>query len=383
MTRQATEHRQSAARAGLRYVTDAANGITRRRVGTGWAYYLPNGKRITSMEIRSRLNALAIPPAWTDVWICPDPEGHIQATARDARGRKQYRYHAQYREARDQSKFRRMLEFSEALPVLRERIERDLRGEDLSRKQLLATLVRLLDRTLIRVGNDEYARENRSYGLTTLRRRHVRVDGAMLHFSFRGKSGVEHSIAINEPRLARIVQRCQDLPGEELFQYRDAAGKRQSVSSDDVNEYLRSLGGRDITAKDFRTWGGTMLAAMELRRMGPAASRREADRNIIAAVDAVAERLGNTRAVCRKYYVHPALLQAYLMGRVAPAPPAAPRGRHERKPGGALPSVVDRIASTSNMPANRESMYSLPGFWSSYSSPTICTSCIRRFEPWT
>jgi DNA topoisomerase-1 len=336
MTRQATEHRQSAARAGLRYVTDAANGITRRRVGTGWAYYLPNGKRITSTEIRSRLNALAIPPAWTDVWICPDPEGHIQATARDARGRKQYRYHAQYREARDQSKFRRMLEFSEALPVLRERIERDLRSEDLSRKQLLATLVRLLDRTLIRVGNDEYARENRSYGLTTLRRRHVRVDGAMLHFSFRGKSGVEHSIAINDPRLARIVQRCQDLPGEELFQYRDAAGKRQSVSSDDVNEYLRSLGGRDITAKDFRTWGGTMLAAMELRRMGPAASRREADRNIIAAVDAVAERLGNTRAVCRKYYVHPALLQAYLMGRVAPAPPAPPRGRHERKPGGAL-----------------------------------------------
>ena len=261
------------------------------------------------------------------MWICPDPAGHIQATARDARGRKQYRYHPQYREARDQSKFRRMLEFSEALPVLRERIERDLRGDDLSRKQLLATLVRLLDRTLIRVGNDEYARENRSYGLTTLRRRHVRVDGAMLQFSFRGKSGVEHSIAITDPRLARIVQRCQDLPGEELFQYRDGAGKRQSVSSDDVNDYLRALGGRDITAKDFRTWGGTMLAAMELRRMGPAASRREADRNIIAAVDAVAERLGNTRAVCRKYYVHPALLQAYLMGRVAPSPPAAPRGR--------------------------------------------------------
>jgi DNA topoisomerase I len=196
--------------------------------------------------------------------------------------------------------------------------------------------VRLLDRTLIRVGNDEYARENRSYGLTTLRRRHVRVEGAMLHFSFRGKSGVEHSIAITDPRLARIVQRCQDLPGEELFQYRDAAGKRQSVSSDDVNEYLRALGGRDITAKDFRTWGGTMLAAMELRRMGPATSRREADRNIIAAVDAVAERLGNTRAVCRKYYVHPALLQAYLMGRVAPAPPPARSGHHERKPGGAL-----------------------------------------------
>jgi DNA topoisomerase-1 len=336
MTRQATEHRRSAAQAGLRYVTDGANGIIRRRVGTGWAYYLPNGKRITSTQIRQRLSALAIPPAWTDVWICPDPAGHIQATARDARGRKQYRYHAQYREARDQSKFRRMLEFSEALPALRERIERDLRGEDLSRKQLLAMLVRLLDRTLIRVGNDEYMRENRSYGLTTLRRRHVRVDGAMLHFSFRGKSGVEHSIALTDPRVARIVQRCQDLPGQELFQYRDGAGKRQSVSSDDVNDYLRTLGGRDITAKDFRTWGGTMLAAVELRRMGPAASRREADRNIIAAVDAVAERLGNTRAVCRKYYVHPALLRAYLMGRVPPAPPPARRSRPQRRPGGAL-----------------------------------------------
>src|SRR3990170_5255891 len=335
MTRQTTEPRQSAAQAGLRYVTDGANGIIRKRVGTGWAYYLPNGKRITSTQIRRRLNALAIPPAWTDVWICPDPAGHIQATARDARGRKQYRYHAQYRAARDQSKFRRMLEFSEALPVLRERIERDLRGEDLSRKQLLAMLVRLLDRTLIRVGNDEYMRENRSYGLTTLRRRHVRVDGTMLHFSFRGKSGVEHSIAIPDPRVARIVQRCQDLPGEELFQYRDAAGKRQSVSSDDVNDYLRSLGGREITAKDFRTWGGTMLAAMELRRMGPAASRREADRNIIAAVDAVAERLGNTRAVCRKYYVHPALLQAYLMGRGAPLPKVNGRGRDRRRKAGA------------------------------------------------
>jgi DNA topoisomerase-1 len=335
MTRQDSEHRQSAAQAGLRYVTDGANGITRRRVGTGWAYYLPNGKRITSAEIRGRLNALAIPPAWTDVWICPDPAGHIQATARDARGRKQYRYHTQYRDARDGSKFRRMLEFSEALPVLRERIERDLRGDDLSRKQLLATLVRLLDRTLIRVGNDEYMRENRSYGLTTLRRRHVQVDGTMLRFSFRGKSRVEHSIAITDPRLAKIVQRCQDLPGEELFQYRDGAGKRQPVSSDDVNDYLRTLSGRDITAKDFRTWGGTMLAAVELRRMGPPASRREADRNIIAAVDAVAERLGNTRSVCRKYYVHPALLHAYRMGRVPPTPPLARRSRH-RRPGGAL-----------------------------------------------
>ena len=333
--RRLKDHRDSAAHAGLRYVTDGANGITRKRVGTGWAYYLPNGKRITSSDIRKRLNALAIPPGWTDVWICPDRDGHIQATARDARGRKQYRYHAQYREVRDQSKFSRMLEFSQALPILRERLERDLGAADLTRRQLLATVVCLLDQTLIRVGNDEYVRENRSYGLTTLRRRHVQVDGALVRFSFRGKSGVEHSIAIDDARLARIVQRCQDLPGEELFQYRDAAGKRQSVSSEDVNIYLRELSGRDITAKDFRTWGGTMLAAVELRRMGPAASRREAGRNILAAVDAVAERLGNTRAVCRKYYVHPALLRAYLMGRVVPTPPPARRSRH-RRPGAAL-----------------------------------------------
>jgi len=334
--RRLSEHRTAASRAGLRYVTDAARGITRRRVGTGWAYYLPNGKRIVTREIRQRLNSLAIPPAWTDVWICPDADGHIQATARDARGRKQYRYHSSYREARDRSKFRRMLEFSEVLPLLRERVERDLRAEDLSRRQLLATVVRLLDRTLIRVGNDEYVRQNRSYGLTTLRRRHVSVDGAMLRFSFRGKSGVEHTISLQDPRLARIVQRCRDLPGEEMFQYLVGKRRRQSVSSDDVNDYLRERTGRDITAKDFRTWGGTMLAAVALRSMGAAASRREADRNILRAVDAVAERLGNTRAVCRKYYVHPALISAYLMGRTVPQPPPMPRRARHRRTGGAL-----------------------------------------------
>jgi DNA topoisomerase-1 len=324
------DHRQSAQSAGLRYVTDGVSGIRRKRVGSGWAYYAPDGTRITDAQVRKRLNSLAIPPAWTQVWICPDPDGHIQATARDARGRKQYRYHPQYREARDRSKFRRMLEFSEVLPRLRERIERDLRTESLSRRQILATVVRLLDKTLIRVGNDEYARENRSYGLTTLRRRHVTVDGTMLRFSFRGKSGVEHTIAVADPRLAKIVQRCRELPGEELFQYVDAKGRRQLVSSDDINAYLREITGRDITAKDFRTWGGTMLAAVELRRMGEAASRRETDRNVIAAIDAVAERLGNTRAVCRKYYVHPVLLEAYRMGETIPQPPPKGRGRRER-----------------------------------------------------
>jgi DNA topoisomerase-1 len=333
-----TEHRRagikhrraSAQSAGLRYVTDGASGITRKRVGSGWAYYLPGGARITDRRERRRINALAIPPAWTQVWICPDPDGHIQATARDARGRKQYRYHSAYRDARDHSKFRHMLEFSEVLPLLRERIERDLRAPDHSRRQLLATVVRLLDRTLIRVGNDEYARENKSFGLTTLRRRHVHVDGEILSFTFRGKSGVEHSITLEEPRLARIIQRCQDLPGHELFQYLDARRKRQSVSSDDVNAYLRELTGRDVTAKDFRTWGGTMLAAIELRTAGAAASRREADRNILRAIDSVAERLGNTRAVCRKYYVHPELLRAYLMGDTVPLP-EVPGRRPDRR----------------------------------------------------
>jgi DNA topoisomerase I len=329
-----SEHRSSARRAGLRYVTDGIDGIRRQRAGKGWVYFGPGGARIKDSGLTRRLNSLAIPPAWTDVWICPDPDGHIQATARDARGRKQYRYHAQYREARDRSKFRRMLEFSEVLPRLRERMERDLRSADLGRRQILAAVVQLLDRTLIRVGNDEYARENRSYGLTTLRRRHLQIEGSTLRFAFRGKSGVEHSIAIAEPRLARIIQRCRDLPGQELFQYLDVAGKRHLVSSDDVNDYLRDLAGREITAKDFRTWGGTMLAAVELRRRGPAASRREADRNVIAMIDAVAERLGNTRAVCRKYYVHPALIHAYLMGETVPQP--APVRRSRRKRGAAL-----------------------------------------------
>jgi DNA topoisomerase-1 len=309
------EHQRRAVRAGLTYVSDAIPGIRRRRAGSGWVYFAPNGVRIRDRDKRQRINSLAIPPAWTDVWICPDPAGHIQATARDARGRKQYRYHASYREACDRSKFRRMLEFSEVLPRLRERIERDLKGPDLSRRQILATVVRLLDRTLIRVGNDEYARENHSFGLTTLRRRHVSVEGHSLRFSFRGKSGVEHNVALVDGRIARIVQRCQDLPGRELFQYLDTQGRRQLVSSDDVNAYLREATGADFSAKDFRTWGGTMHAALALRAMGPAPTQREADRNILRALDEVSERLGNTRTVCRKYYVHPGVLEAYLRGR--------------------------------------------------------------------
>jgi DNA topoisomerase-1 len=319
------EHRETATRAGLRYVTDGVPGIRRQRAGTGWAFYWPDGDRIADREERRRISALAIPPAWTDVWICADPVGHIQATARDARGRKQYRYHPLYRAARDKSKFRRMLEFSEILPDIRERVERDLRAGDLTRRQILATVVRLLDKTLIRVGNDEYARENRSFGLTTLRGRHVEIEGSKLRFTFRGKSGVSHEVAITDRRLARIVQQCQDLPGQELFQYLDAKGRRQTISSDDVNAYLRETTGRDITAKDFRTWAGTMLAARALCAVGPAKTRREAERNILRAIDTVADRLGNTRAVCRKYYVHPGLVGAYLMGLTVSLPSGAPR----------------------------------------------------------
>jgi DNA topoisomerase-1 len=327
------EHREAATRAGLSYVTDGIAGIRRQRAGKGWAFYAPGGERITDAVERKRIGALVIPPAWSEVWICPDAHGHIQATARDARGRKQYRYHPLYRAARDKSKFRRMLEFSEILPDIRERVERDLRARDLTRRQILATVVRLLDKTLIRVGNDEYARENRSFGLTTLRGRHVQINGARLSFSFRGKSGVSHEVAITDRRLARIVQQCQDLPGQELFQYLDGRGKRQTISSDDVNAYLRETTGRDITAKDFRTWAGTMLAAKHLCAIGPAKTRREAERNILRAIDTVADRLGNTRAVCRKYYVHPGLLRAYLVGLTASLPSASPRPlRRENRP---------------------------------------------------
>ncbi|MGD8788350.1 MAG: DNA topoisomerase IB [Burkholderiales bacterium] len=321
------ELRKTAIRNGLTYVTDGVPGIARRRAGKGWVFYYPDGTRITDAQEVFRIRSLAIPPAWKEVWICPDPKGHIQATARDARGRKQYRYHTLYREARDHSKFRRMLEFSEVLPAIRARVERDLGAPELSRRQILAATVRLLDKTLIRVGNDEYAKENRSYGLTTLRKKHVSIDGSKLRFTFRGKSGVQQAFTVTDRRIARIVQRCQDLPGVELFKYMNAEGKRQSVTSDDVNEYLRNAGGNNVSAKDFRTWGGTILAAQALRTAGPAATKREAVRNINRAIDSVAERLGNTRTVCKKYYVHPSLLQAYMQGlTMAASVPAPPNG---------------------------------------------------------
>ena len=308
------EHVEAAQAAGLRYVTDASPGIRRRRRGRGFVYTRPDGVPLRDPAEIERIRKLVIPPRWTDVWICPSPAGHLQVTARDARGRKQYRYHTRYRAIRDETKFGRMIEFSEILPAIRERVERDISLTTLSREKVLATVVWLLEKTLIRVGSDEYARDNGSFGLTTLRRRHVEVNGATLRFEFRGKSGVPHSVALTDRRIARVVQRCQELPGQELFQYLDSDGGRQSVDAGDINQYLREIAGRQVTAKDFRTWAGTMLAASALRDIGSFSSEKEANANIVRAIDQVAKQLGNTRAVCRKYYVHPALLEAYLDG---------------------------------------------------------------------
>jgi DNA topoisomerase-1 len=327
------EHVAAAEAAGLVYLTDTDPGITRKRVGRGWAYYRPGGALIGDRSERRRIDALGIPPGWTDVWICPNPRGHIQATARDAKGRKQYRYHTRFRAMRDESKFGRILMFSEALPHLREHVERDLSLPGLPRRKLLATLVRLLNQTLIRVGNEEYRKKNRSFGLTTLRRQHVAISGYTLHFEFRGKSGVWHAIDVTDQRLARIVRELQDLPGQELFKYVDRDGRRHSVDSNDVNDYLRLVTRRDITAKDFRTWSGTMLVARALCELGPPANQKEAGQNVNTALDQVAARLGNTRAVCRQYYVHPAIIEAYLSGRPLPAPP---KKRKARRPTAAL-----------------------------------------------
>jgi DNA topoisomerase-1 len=315
----ADEHVEAAQAAGLRYVTDSSPGIRRRRRGRGFAYLRPDGAAIRDRAELERIRKLVIPPRWTDVWICPSATGHLQVTARDARGRKQYRYHARYREIRDGTKFSRMVQFSQVLPAIRQRVERDVSHPTLSREKVLATVVWLLEKTLIRVGSDEYARDNGSYGLTTLRRRHVAVSGARLRFEFRGKSGVPHRVAITDRRIARIVQHCQELPGQELFQYLDDDGRRQSVDAGDVNQYLREIAGRQVTAKDFRTWAGTMLAAQALRDIGGFTTQKEANANILRAIDQVARHLGNTRAVCRKYYVHPVIIEAYYDGYTLPA----------------------------------------------------------------
>ena len=326
MTLELADPEVSAEEAGLRYVSDTGPGIRRRRAGKGWTYTGADGRRISDADRIAWINRLAIPPAWTDVWICPIKRGHIQATGRDARGRKQYRYHPRWRQVRDEAKYGRLVEFARALPRIRRRTERDLRRRGLPREKVLALVVRLLEETLIRVGNDEYARENRSYGLSTLRNRHVDVRGESITFSFRGKSGKEHEIGLRDRRLARLVKKCQEIPGQELFQYYDDDGTRVDVTSGDVNDYLREISGDDFTAKDFRTWAGTVAAAMALQEfleIDDDAGRKKA---VVAAIEGVAEQLGNTPTVCRACYVHPEVIDRYLDGTMVDALSRRARG---------------------------------------------------------
>jgi DNA topoisomerase-1 len=306
----------SAKEAGLRYVSDTEPGIQRKRSGKGFRYIDTEGKPLRDEKTLQRIRSLVIPPAWTDVWICSDARGHLQATGRDARGRKQSRYHPRWRAVRDETKFGRMLQFGAALRGIRTRLEQDLSLPGLPREKVLATILRLMERTLIRVGNEEYARQNKSYGLTTMRAKHAEVRGSKVMFRFRGKSGKQHSVGVEDRRLARIVRRCQDLPGHELFEYLDELGENRKVNSADVNDYLRAISGEDFTAKDFRTWAGTVLASRALREFEESASETEAKKHVVEAIKGVAQRLGNTPAVCRKCYVHPAVIEWYFAGKL-------------------------------------------------------------------
>ena len=310
----AVDPRDAATEAGLRYVDDGMPGLTRRRSGKGFRYLDAKGAAVRDETTLARIRSLAIPPAYTDVWICPRRNGHIQATGRDAKGRKQYRYHPDFREAREAAKFGHVMAFADALPGIRARIDADMGRRGLPREKVLATVVHLLETTLIRVGNDDYARTNRSYGLTTLRDPHVRIAGSDLTFRFKGKSGKEWNLSLKDRRVARIVKACQDLPGQELFQYLDGDGARRDVTSGDVNDYLREITGQDITAKDFRTWAGTVLAALALREFESFDSEAVAKKNVRSAIEAVAARLGNTPTICRKCYIHPQLIDCYLEG---------------------------------------------------------------------
>ena len=322
--------------AGLRYVSDRTPGIRRRRARGGSFVYLDaEGREVRGEETLARIRSLVIPPAWTDVWICPSARGYLQATGRDKRGRKQYRYHPRWREVRDSNKYERLLAFAYTLPRLRRRVARDLSRRGLPREKVLAAVVRLLEATLVRVGNEEYAQENKSYGLTTLRNRHVRVRGTELRFVFRAKSGRERRLTMRSKRLSRIVRRCEELPGQNLFQYLDQDGVLCAVGSQDVNDYVREAAGGDFTTKDFRTWAGTVLAARALQELRQAVTETGAKRNVVAAIDQVARRLGNTRDVSRKCYVHPAVLESYLDGTLlegsagAAAPQVRGLSRHE------------------------------------------------------
>jgi DNA topoisomerase-1 len=300
--------------AGLTYVSDEKPGIRRKRSGKGFQYESHSGENIKDKETLKRIKELAVPPAWTGVWICPKANGHIQATGRDARGRKQYRYHARFREVRESTKYHHMLAFAESLPAIRRRVQEDLALRGLPRERVLATVVHLLEATLIRVGSDEYARTNKSYGLTTLKNRHVEVQGSALRFNFKGKSGKVWKLDVRDRRIAKVIRACQELPGQELFEYTDENGENRDVTSSDVNDYLREISGEDITAKDFRTWQGTVLAAMALQEFQKFDSKADAKRNIRDAIQKVAARLGNTPTICRRCYIHPEIIATYVEG---------------------------------------------------------------------
>jgi DNA topoisomerase I len=304
----------AAEQAGLVYVSDEEPGIRRRRSGKGFSFRNPDGTAVKGKDTLARIRSLAIPPAYTDVWICADPKGHIQATGRDDRGRKQYRYHPRWREVRDSTKYERMLDFGKALPAIRERISADMGKRGLPREKVLATVVHLLENTLIRVGNTTYSKENKSFGLTTLQDRHVEVDGGKMRFQFKGKSGKTWNLQVKDRRIARIVKSCQDVPGQHLFQYLDDEGQRHGVTSQDVNDYLREISGQDFSAKDFRTWAGTVLAAIALTEFESFDTKAAAKRNLRDAIERVSSRLGNTPAICRKCYIHPQVLDCYLEG---------------------------------------------------------------------
>ena len=310
-----TAESTAAKEAGLRYVSDERPGLTRHARGRGVAYRSPTGAAVRDAETLRRIRSLAIPPAWTGVWICPQENGHIQAVGRDARGRKQYRYHARWNEVRDEAKYGRVMAFGEMLPRIRRRVTADLRRRGMSREKVLATVVRLLETTLIRVGNDEYAQQNASYGLTTLHNRHVKVRGRQITFEFKGKSGKKHLIDVRDPQLAKLVRRCQELPGQDLFGYVEDDGTARDVTSEDVNAYLHDIAGGEFSAKDFRTWAGTVLAAISLREFEEFGSEKQAKSNVVQAIEAVAKMLGNTPAVCRRCYIHPEILDSYLTGQ--------------------------------------------------------------------
>ena len=305
----------AAARAAhLHYVSDKKPGITRVREGDGFAYRHPDGSPVTDEGTLERIRHLAIPPAYTDVWVCRDPKGHLQAVGRDVRGRKQYRYHPRWREVRDEAKYSKMLVFGRVLPQIRARVREDLARHGLPREKVLAAIVALLEKTMIRIGNEEYAKTNNSYGLTTMLRRHVRVHGGHLAFDFRGKHGIQHHIDLDDPRLARVVARCQHLPGQELFHYLSEDHQPHHVTSDDVNQYLHEISGEEITAKDFRTWAATNLAAIALAELERFDTKAKTKKAVVAAVEQVAKKLGNTPAICRKCYIHPAVFEGYLDG---------------------------------------------------------------------